>query len=240
MIIANWKMNGSVNKLEIWLNGINEILSKELQSDCIFCPPACFLPLASKIIKNLDLSISLGAQDLDPDLDNSFTGGINASMLKEFNTKYVIIGHSERRRINEEGDSLLSKKIDSAISRDLRIIFCVGETLEEKNQGMTKKALKKQLWLINQYPMDKTMIAYEPIWAIGSGKKPELEDINNIHNFIVEELNLSKKDFLGVSYGGSITSSSAKSILSLKQVAGLLVGGSSLDYEEFCNIAMSS
>ena len=122
----------------------------------------------------------------------------------------------------------------------MKIIFCIGESLEEKEKGQTLDAIKKQLEIIFQVPLNGIMIAYEPIWAIGSGQTANVEYIKEVHNKIIEEVEpLGKKNFLGVAYGGSVDSSSAKDILFLKEVKGLLIGGASLEHKEFSNIAMT-
>ena len=240
MFIANWKMNGSEPMVSSWLEGVNKTLDKNIQSECIFCPPACFLFQASKIIKKQELGIALGAQDIDPKTASSLTGGIGGSMLKELGCEYVIIGHSERRELFKEDDSLLLEKLKSAFFANLKVIFCVGESFEEKEKGRTLNVLKKQLEIIYQVPLNNLMIAYEPVWAIGSGETAEVKYIKEVHNKIIEEIKSHEKgNFLGVVYGGSINSSSSKEILSLQEVDGLLIGGSSLEHKEFSNIAMS-
>ena len=240
MFIANWKMNGSEPMVSSWLEGVNKTLDKNIQSECIFCPPACFLSQASQIIKKEELGIHLGAQDIDPNFTSSLTGGIGGFMLKELGCDYVIIGHSERREIFKEGSSLLLEKLKSASLENMKIIFCIGESLEEKEKGQTLDAIKRQLEIIFQVPLNGIMIAYEPIWAIGSGQTANVEYIKEVHNKIIEEVEpLGKKNFLGVAYGGSVDSSSAKEILFLKEVKGLLIGGASLEHKEFSNIAMT-
>ena len=142
MFIANWKMNGSQSMLVQWLEGINKTLDESLQTKCIFCPPVCFLSEASKIVKREKLSISLGAQNIDPSNISPLTGGIDGAMLKELGAEYVVIGHSERRKVFKEGNQLLSEKLVSASKEDLRVIFCIGESLKEKEEGKTISVLR--------------------------------------------------------------------------------------------------
>ena len=239
MFIANWKMNGSQSMLVRWLEGINKTLDESLQTKCILCPPVCFLSEASKIIKREKLSISLGAQNIDPSNISPLTGGIDGAMLKELGAEYVVIGHSERRKVFKEENQLLSEKLESASKEDLRVIFCIGESLKEKEEGKTISVLKEQLEIMNDAELNKFMVAYEPVWAIGSGETAKLDDIEDIHRQIVDEVRAFKKEsFLGVFYGGSVDSSSSRQILSLKGVQGLLIGGASLECEEFCNIVL--
>ena len=241
MFIANWKMNGSQSMLVQWLEGINKTLDESLQTKCILCPPVCFLSEASKIIKREKLSISLGAQNIDPSNISPLTGGIDGAMLKELGAEYVVIGHSERRKVFKEENQLLSEKLESASKEDLRVIFCIGESLKEKGEGKTISVLREQLEILNDAELNKFIVAYEPVWAIGSGETAKLDDIEDIHRQIVNEVrSFEKESFLRVFYGGSVDSSSSRQILSLKGVQGLLIGGASLECEEFCNIVLTN
>jgi len=241
MFIANWKMNGSQSMLVRWLEGINKTLDESLQTKCILCPPVCFLSEASKIIKREKLSISLGAQNIDPSNISPLTGGIDGAMLKALGAEYVVIGHSERRKVFKEDNQLLLEKLESASKEDLRVIFCIGESLKEKEEGKTISVLREQLEILNEAELNKFIVAYEPVWAIGSGETAKLDDIEDIHRQIVNEVRSSEKEsFLGVFYGGSVDSSSSRQILSLKGVQGLLIGGASLECEEFCNIVLTN
>ena len=241
MFIANWKMNGSQPMLVDWLEGIEKTLDKSLQKQCLLCPPACFLSEASNLITKSNLSISLGAQNIDPSRFSSLTGGINGTMLRSIGSEFVIIGHSERREIYKESDSLLLEKLKSASEDRLKVIFCIGESLTDKEQNQTSKVLKQQLEIIKKVELNEFMIAYEPVWAIGSGTTANIGYIDKIHTEIIDEISsYQKQGFLGVSYGGSVDSSSSKDILSIKGVRGLLIGGASLQYQEFCNIVLSN
>ena len=241
MFIANWKMNGSQSMLVRWLEGINKTLDESLQTKCILCPPVCFLSEASKIIKREKLSISLGAQNIDPSNISPLTGGIDGAMLKELGAEYVVIGHSESRKVFQEDNQLLLEKLESASKEDLRVIFCIGESLKEKEEGKTISVLREQLEILNEAELNNFIVAYEPVWAIGSGETAKPDDIEEIHRQIVNEVRSSEKEsFLGVFYGGSVDSSSSRQILSLKGVQGLLIGGASLECEEFCNIVLTN
>lgn len=241
MLIANWKMNGTGAMVEKWIEGINLSIPDDIQTKCVFCPPVCFLAHASHLIKKKDLKISLGAQDIDPNSEASLTGGISGSMLKELGCQYVIIGHSERRNHYKEGDSLLLKKILSAASENLKIIFCIGESLEEKEAGETESVLKQQLEIASRAANSTILVAYEPVWAIGTGQSAEPTYIGEVLNNIREQLkSLEIKELLGVIYGGSVKIDSAKSILSLDSVDGLLLGGAALKENEFSHIALNS
>ena len=241
MFIANWKMNGSLPMLFRWLEEVNKTLDESSQNKCILCPPVCFLSEASNIIKRDKLNISLGAQNIDSNITSSLTGGIDGAMLKELGAEYVLIGHSERRKILNEGNQLLLEKLKSASKEGLRIIFCIGESLKDKERGKTIKVLKEQIGILNDADLNEFMVAYEPVWAIGSGEIPKLEDIEDIHKQVINEVGSFKKEgFLGVLYGGSVDSINSRQILSLKGVQGLLIGGASLEYKEFCNVVLGS
>jgi triosephosphate isomerase len=241
MFIANWKMNGSITMLEEWLKGVGKTLNESLQKQCLLCPPVCFLSEASNLISKLNLSISLGAQNIDPSSISSLTGGIDGSMLRSIGSEFVIIGHSERRDIFKEGDSLLLEKLKSATEEGLKVVFCIGESLSKKEQNQTLNILRQQLKIIKKVELNEFMIAYEPVWAIGTGNTANIDYIDKIHQEIIDEVtSYQKEGFLGVSYGGSVDSSSSKDILSIKGVQGLLIGGASLQYKEFCNIVLSN
>ena len=241
MFIANWKMNGSLPMLFSWLRELNKTLDESSQNKCILCPPVCFLSEASNIIKRDKLSISLGAQNIDSNITSSLTGGIDGAMLKELGAEYVLIGHSERRMILNEGNQLLLEKLKSASKEGLRIIFCIGESLKDKERGKTIEVLKEQIGILNDADLNEFMVAYEPVWAIGSGEIPKVEDIEDIHKQVINEVGSFKKEgFLGVLYGGSVDSFNSRQILSLKGLKGLLIGGASLECKEFCNIVLGS
>ena len=241
MFIANWKMNGSQSMLSDWLEGVGKTLDKSLQKQCLLCPPVCFLSEASHLISKNNLNISLGAQNIDPSSFSSLTGGIDGEMLKSIGSDFVIIGHSERRDIFKERDSLLLEKLKSASEDGLKVIFCIGESMKEKKENQTTEVLKQQLEIVEKVELNEFMIAYEPIWAIGSGSTANIDYIEKIHKEIINQVSSYQKEgFLGVSYGGSVDSSSSKDILSIKGVQGLLIGGASLQYQEFCNIVLSN
>ena len=235
MFVANWKMNGSSQKVENWLSSIS---SSQNLNKCIFCPPNLFLEEAKKIIKKNNLDISLGAQNVDPDIEISLTGGISPSMLKEIGCNYVIIGHSERREFYKESSDLLLDKAFSCLEKNLKVIFCIGESQEDRDSSKTKEKLSEQLRLLSDLNLEDFSIAYEPVWAIGSGKIPLLEEIADIGSFLNKELISlgQKQDEITILYGGSVNTSNAKQILQLESISGLLIGGASLDEKQFLEI----
>jgi len=183
----------------------------------------------------------LGAQNIDPNCFPSLTGGIDGAMLKSLGSEFVIIGHSERREIFKEKDFLLLEKLKSASENGLKVVFCIGESLEDKRENQTEQVLKQQLQILKKVELNQFMIAYEPIWAIGSGETANIDYIDKVHREIIAEVSSYQQEgFMGVSYGGSVDSTSSKDILSIKGVKGLLIGGASLQYQEFCNIVLSN
>ena len=217
MFIANWKMNGSEAMLKKWLAEIKENLNHDARSSCILCPPVCFISQASKIIQRDDLGLGLGAQDVDPETNSALTGGISGSMLKELGSEYVIVGHSERRVNLNESSSLLKSKLEAATISGLKVIYCIGESLEEKKEGKSFEVLENQLKVFNSLTNLESVIAYEPVWAIGTSNTANIDYIDKIHKEIIDEVtSYQKEGFLGVSYGGSVDSSSSKDILAIK------------------------
>ena len=238
MIIANWKMNGSKELIKEWI----ELVSKDIEikegKECVFCPPSCYLDFAGSIIRKSKKQIKLGSQQLDSKLSDSLTGGINARMLADFDCEYVIIGHSEQRLYLNESNEMLSDKLKVAINKNLKPIFCIGESLEQKKDNQTKQILLEQLEVIPINLLDSCIIAYEPIWAIGTGENAELNYIEEIHTFIKKELKIKRKskNFVSVVYGGSVNLENYEQIYSSSKVDGLLIGGASLDSSAFTEI----
>ena len=231
-------MNGSKEKVNDWITIFNDHVEYENQSGCVFCPPSCFLDNANEIITSSNLKLNLGSQDLDADANNPSTGGINGKMLKELGCNYVLIGHSERRIHFNENEDLLLKKLTSAVLNNLKIVFCVGETKDQREQGVATEIIKSQLQALKELPLNLISVAYEPIWSIGKGITPSLDSIQEMHQFIKDELKsiLSTEESIAVSYGGSVTADNAAPIALLNSVDGLLIGGASLDPESFSKV----
>ena len=237
-IIANWKMNGSKEEVKSWINFFKDNVEHKNHSDCFFCPPACYLNNANEIISSYNLKLNLGSQDLDPDSDNPSTGGIDGKMLKDLGCDYVLIGHSERRSLFGEDEEVLLKKLSSAVKHELKVIYCVGETKEQKEIGLATEAIKIQLKILKGLPVDLISLAYEPVWSIGQGITPSLDSIDEMHQTIKDELKsiLNTEENIATSYGGSVSADNAVSISSLNSVDGLLIGGASLNPESFSKV----
>ena len=241
MIIANWKMNGSKDLIRTWIKKVSQNIVIDQRKECIFCPPTCYLDFSKSIIKQEINGIKLGAQQLDSELSAPLTGGIDSEMLFEIGCEFVIIGHSEQRIHTNETNELLSDKLQMAESNNLKSIFCIGETLQEMKNNHTEKILLKQLEALSISALDQCIIAYEPVWAIGTGENADISYIEEIHSLIKEEVS-SKKSCKNISvvYGGSVNLDNYKEIYSSKYVDGLLIGGASLDPNTFTRIYNTS
>ena len=236
-IIGNWKMNGDKSTIKV-VNSINKSLHrKRNNSKIIICPPFTVLDFYSRSLKRS--KISFGSQDCHHEERGAYTGCVSSKMIKDIGAKYSIIGHSERRQYQNESISEISNKIISALKESLKVIFCIGELDSEIN--IRTKILRKQ---INSLPAkidtNKIIIAYEPVWAIGTGKTPSLNDINSIHQnirkIISKKFNPKIGNSISILYGGSVNPINASDILNLDNVDGALVGGASLKARDFCKI----
>lgn len=243
VIAGNWKMN---NDLQQSVNLIEEIKGKlagrEVNCDVVICPPFTSLYEAKKMIDGS--IIKLGAQNMFYEDSGAFTGEISASMLKSVGCEYVILGHSERRTIFGEKDDMINKKVKKAISQNLKPILCVGETLKEREKDVTEKVVKRQIEKgLNDVTPDEVLnviIAYEPVWAIGTGKTATPQQAQEVHAFIRKLLTtMYSKDFaklIPIQYGGSVKPDNAKELLSQKDIDGALVGGACLKADSFIGI----
>ena len=233
LIVANWKMNFFYKQA---CNFCKKILTKKKQvkNNFIICPPSSLIFTLSTKFKQ----INFGAQDCSAVNEfGAYTGDINSKMLKDINCKYTLIGHSERRELYKEDESLISLKILSALKSNIKPILCVGENLNQKRRGDTKKILKYQLnkVLLKKKEFKKVIIAYEPVWAIGTGKTPSVEDISNTILYIKDVLAKKSSIYKNVLvlYGGSVNTNNSKLFLNNINIDGLLVGGASLIFNSF-------
>ena len=248
MIVAgNWKMNNDLSDSVNLISEIKNLLSgKELKAEVIICPPFISLETASALIKGT--KIKLGAQNMSFEENGAFTGEISASMLKSVGCDYVILGHSERRAIFGETDEIINKKMKKAISSSLTPIFCIGETLEQREEGITNKIIEGQirngLTGISENEMKNVIIAYEPVWAIGTGKTASPDQAQEVHEFIrsliTEIYSSNLADNLTIQYGGSVKPDNAETLLSQKDIDGALVGGACLKADSFYGIIKSA
>jgi len=243
VIAGNWKMNNDLKESEKLIVELKNLLQNEKPNcDVIVCPPFTSLSEASKLLKGSE--IKLGAQNMHFEENGAFTGEVSASMLKSVGCEYVILGHSERRHIFGESNEMINKKIKKALSTGLKPIFCVGELLEERERGTTNDVVKKQILKglaeISADEMKNIIVAYEPVWAIGTGKTASPAQAQEVHEFIRDLIEITYSleiaNDLVIQYGGSVKPDNAKELISQKDIDGALVGGACLKADSFFGI----
>ena len=238
MIIANWKMNGSKELITEWVDFVYSNTEIDQGKKCILCPPTCYLEFTGSLIKQSYQNIKLGSQNCDSVLSAPLTGGTNTLMLKDIGCDFVIIGHSEQRIHLKESNQVLSDKLKESVDMNIKPIFCIGESLQQKESNQTNDILTQQLNALPRDLLSECIIAYEPVWAIGTGENAEISYIEEIHSFIKQELKnqSNSTNNISVVYGGSVNLDNCKEIYSSEQVDGLLIGGASLDSDTFTKI----
>ena len=246
IIAGNWKMNKTVAEALALVEDLKRELANVKEVDVVVCPPFTALSEVSKAV--LDSNLRLGAQNMSENGAGAFTGEIAAGMLKEFSVRYVILGHSERRQYQQESDALIAKKAAAAHAASLKPIVCVGETLAEREGNLMEQVLATQvrgsLAGLTKEQMAETVVAYEPVWAIGTGKTATTQQAQDAHAFIRKTLaamfdeGTAKK--VRIQYGGSVKPSNANELMSQPDVDGALVGGASLESRSFADIIRNS
>lgn len=242
LIAGNWKMNGSKALVQELVPSVIQADSSEDVEICL-CPPFAYLTMASGF--DFPKNISLGGQDCSyHGAAGAYTGDVSAEMLKEIGCKYVILGHSERRQHHCETNNIIAKKAEHAISAGLKVIICVGETENERQEGLQNPVVIMQLK--ESIPAvangENLVIAYEPVWAIGTGKSATPEDVKEMHGVIrryVQE-KLDNPESVRILYGGSVKPENAVDLLHLENVDGALVGGASLKADQFLAIVAAA
>ena len=235
IIAGNWKMNGKLENLLEIKKISNEFAQSKIE--IIICPPFTLLSAASEIAKN----VHLGAQNLHPESEGAFTGEISADMLVDLGVSYSIIGHSERRNEHNETNEIVARKVKISLEKKLQTIICIGETELQRKENSTLEILEQQLLgsLENNLNFENLIVAYEPIWAIGTGLIPKVSEISKIHDFIrvrLVELYGSNASDIPLLYGGSVNGSNASELFNVDNVNGALVGGASLSFKNFAPI----
>jgi triosephosphate isomerase (TIM) len=246
IIAGNWKMNKTVAEALDLVRGLKIELGAVKEVDIVICPPFTALAEVSKAV--MDSNLRLGAQNMSEHNFGAYTGEIAAGMLKEFSVRYVILGHSERRQLFKETTDLVAKKTHAAHAASLRPIVCVGESLQEREADLTERVLDSQvrgsLAGLTTAQIEETIVAYEPIWAIGTGKNATTTQAQQAHAFIRHLLaamydeNVARR--VRIQYGGSVKPSNARELMSQPDVDGALVGGASLDDRSFSDIIKNS
>ncbi|MCX8030568.1 MAG: triose-phosphate isomerase [Thermodesulfovibrionales bacterium] len=238
LIAANWKLNKTIQETESFIKEFLPSVKNNNEVEIVLAPPFTSLYIANLALK--DSQVKLAAQNIFYEDKGAFTGEVSAPMLADVGCSYVIIGHSERRQYFNETDDIVNKKIRAARKHNLSVIFCIGESLNERQMGLTFKVVQRQLKEgLRDIELYNITIAYEPIWAIGTGKTATPEQAQEVHSFIRNWL-ISNFDNVGkeirIIYGGSVTPENIKSLMNCPDVEGALVGGASLKADSFSKI----
>ncbi len=244
LVAANWKMNGSRDSNAVLLNALVAGLGDGSKTDVLVCPPSVYLQQAGDLLKNS--SLMLGAQNMHDAQFGAFTGEISAPMLKDLGCTHVIVGHSERREIFQESDAFIADKFAAALANGVKPVLCVGETQAQREAGETEAIVLMQLKAIMQKAgaeaFADAMIAYEPVWAIGTGLTATPEQAQEVHALIRGTLarqNVEVANAIRILYGGSVKASNAAELFAQPDIDGALVGGASLVAEDFLTICSS-
>lgn len=241
LVAGNWKMHGSKAMVKELLKKLLSAAADEQAAELAVFPPFPYLPKVQKMLR--DSAISWGAQTLNPAAKGAFTGEVSASMLLDFGCRYVLVGHSERRTLFGESDAAVAERFVAALDAGLEPILCIGETLAEREQGETYAVIGRQLEIVLEKAgidsFESATIAYEPVWAIGTGKTASPDQAQEIHAFIRDKLS-KHDDIIGgqirILYGGSVNPSNAADLFARKDIDGGLIGGASLKAEDFLAI----
>lgn len=240
LVIANWKMNGQINQAIQLTTQIKEGMQDNQQSQVVLMPPTIYIPLVHDLLQGS--RISLGAQNVYPKDAGAYTGELSAPMLKEFGCKYVLVGHSERRQFFNEDENFVAEKFHHVKNHGMIPVLCVGETLDEHRKGQTEQVITKQVLAVTKESkacFNGCVIAYEPVWAIGTGQTAEPEQAQAVHQFVrslVSDIDPCYAEQLPLLYGGSVNEKNAKALFSMPDVDGGLVGGASLNAKQFLEI----
>lgn len=245
LIAGNWKMNGSRSSNKALLDGIKAGIGEVNSAEVAICAPYVYLADVEQQLA--DTPIAWGAQNLSTEEKGAFTGEIAASMLLDFKCKYVIVGHSERRSLYGEDDDIVTKKFAAAHSAGLKPILCVGESLEEREQGITEDVIARQINAVmntlGASVLGDGVIAYEPVWAIGTGITATPQQAQDVHAFIrklVAHQDPGVAEQIRIQYGGSMNAGNAAELLAMHDIDGGLIGGASLKSEDFLTICRAA
>lgn len=246
LIAGNWKMHTTISDAINLANGIKRELIDFNKVDILLCPPFTALSSVYEVI--MDTNIKLGAQNIAWEKEGAYTGEISSIMLKDCGCKFAIIGHSERRKYFGESDEMVNKRIKAALAGGVTPIVCVGETLEERERDLTTKVIAKQLEGglsdLSEDEANKIIIAYEPVWAIGTGKTATPQQAQEIHKFIrtwvSDKISHPCASSLRILYGGSVKPDNIRELMNEEDIDGGLVGGASLKVDSFTEIVKNS
>jgi len=246
LIAGNWKMNGTRSSVAHLLQLLVIRTAEVSHVEWVVFPPFVFLPQAAETLR--DSLVTWGAQNLSHEQNGAFTGEVSAEMLLDFGCRYVIVGHSERRTLFHENDGVVALKFKKALLSNLHPILCVGESLQQRQAGETFKVIKNQLDAVfsgyndDNLSYENAVIAYEPLWAIGTGKQATTDQAQEIHRMIRDYCAAVDKNLqnIRILYGGSVRPDNAEGFLSRKEIDGVLVGGASLQVDQFIEIGLCS
>lgn len=243
LIAGNWKMNGSLATNAALLDALSQGLTNPLACEVAVCVPAPYLAQvqAMRSAQAGLAAVELGAQDVSAHVSGAYTGEVSAAMLKEFGCRFAIVGHSERRQCHGETDQLVADKTKAALAAGITPIVCIGETLAEREAGHTEEVVKRQLAAVihaNGHCISEIVVAYEPVWAIGTGKTASPEEAQAVHAVLRAQLKAATDQFARVKilYGGSMNAANAASLLAQPDIDGGLIGGASLKAPDFLTI----
>ncbi len=242
LIAGNWKMNGGLAANEALVHGVQQGLAQALagkHAQVAVCVPAAYLSQVQQLVKGS--GVDLGSQDVSAHEQGAYTGEISAAMLKDFAVRYAIVGHSERRQYHGETDEQVAHKAQRALSAGITPIVCVGETLDEREAGKTEEVVKRQLAAVihvNGHCISEIVVAYEPVWAIGTGKTATPEQAQTVHAVLRAQLKAatSHSDRVHILYGGSMNAANAAELLAQPDIDGGLIGGAALKTADFLTI----
>ena len=240
IVMGNWKMNGRLSTVTSLLNELLDTLPQPAEIECVVFPPAVYLPLAETILAHSP--ITLGAQNVYPAEAGAYTGELSAPMLRDFGCRYVLVGHSERRHLFHEDEKFVAEKFHHVKDHDMIPVLCIGETLDEREKGLTEVVLTRQLLAITEsrsHSFENCVVAYEPVWAIGTGRTASPDQAQEAHAFIrglVAKIDENDAKKLTIIYGGSVNPQNARSLFAMPDVDGGLVGGASLNAQQFLEI----
>jgi triosephosphate isomerase len=244
MVAGNWKMNGRLDTVEPLLRDLktelNAINFATRNVECVVFPPAIFIPTTQASLEGS--GIAWGGQNVYPALQGAYTGEHSVLMYSDFGCRYMLVGHSERRQLFGEGEKFIAEKFHLIKEHDMIPLLCVGETLEERSQGRTQAVLQSQLCALLERDsrcFRDAVIAYEPVWAIGTGKTATPVEVQEVHLFIREQIRAYSPEDAGrvtVLYGGSVNEKNAQALFAMPDVDGGLVGGASLNAKQFVEI----
>ena len=245
LVAGNWKMNGTLDSIKALVEGVKAGMGSVTTAEMAMCPSFVYIPAVAAMLQGS--SISLGAQDVNDQESGAHTGEIAPNMLTDIGCHYVIVGHSERRAIYGESDAFTARKFAAARKAGLVPILCVGETLEEREQGITEQVVARQLDAVIELEgiaaIGDAVIAYEPVWAIGTGKTASPEQAQDVHAFIRNKLAALDSNVAAsvrILYGGSMNPANAAELLAMTDIDGGLIGGASLKPNDFLAIGQAA